>query len=113
MNKLAIFLLFGVYSIAFKALSLIFKMLWVVTKALGKFIGKMVKKGWEKRAQKKALSRSREVASQQKGNTLDRTSIHSSILQESRLNTRVSQAQQQKNRLRTYSGQSLTTGHSR
>ena len=109
MNKLAIFLLFGVYSIAFKALSLIFKMLWVVTKALGKFIGKMVKKGWEKRA----LARSREVASQQKGNTLNRTSIHSSISQESRLNTQVSQAQQQTNRLRTYSGQSLTTGHSR
>lgn len=66
-----------------------------------------------KKGTKKGLARSREVASQQKGNTLDRTSIHSSILQEIRLNTRVSQAQQQKNRLHTYSGQSLTTGHSR
>lgn len=113
MNKLAIFLLIGVYSTAFKALSLIFKILWVVTKALGKFIGKMVRKGWEKRTQKKALTRSREVASQQRGNNLDRTSIRSSISQESRLNTQVSQAQQQTTRLRTYSGQSLTTGHSR
>ncbi|PTO38184.1 hypothetical protein C6P52_10210 [Enterococcus mundtii] len=113
MNKLAIFLLFGVYSLAFKALSLIFKILWIVTKAFGKFIGKMVKNGMEKRAQKKALARSHEVASPRRENNLERTSTHSSISQDSRLNTRVSQAQQQTNRLRTYSGQSLTTGHSR
>lgn len=113
MNKLAIFLLFGACSILFKALSWILKILWLVTKALGKFIGKMIKKGWEKRVQKKALARSREVASQQKESNLARTPIRSSISQDSRLNMRVSQAQQQTNRLGTYSGQSLTTGHSR
>ncbi|AZP93956.1 MULTISPECIES: hypothetical protein [Enterococcus] len=113
MNKLAIFLLVGVYSCAFKALFLTFKILWVVTKAIGKFIGKMLKKGWEKRTQKKAFVRSRGVASQQRENNLDRMSIRSNISQDSRLNTRVSQARQQTNQLRTYSGQSLTTGHSR
>lgn len=106
MSKLAIFLLVVVYSCAFKALFFTFKILWVVTKAIGKFIGKMLKKGWEKRPQKKAFVRSRGVASQQREN-------NSNISQDSRLNTRVSQARQQTNQLRTYSGQSLTTGHSK
>jgi len=113
LNKLAILLLFGVYSAAFKVLSLVFKVLWLVTKVLGNFIGKMIKKGWEKRAQKRALARSHKLASQQRENNLDRTSVHSSMSKDSRLNTRVSQAQKQTNRLGTYSGQSLMTGHSR
>ncbi|WP_206858502.1 hypothetical protein [Candidatus Enterococcus mangumiae] len=114
MNKLGICLLFAVYGAAFKAAELAFKALWLISKTLAKLIVKMVKKGVNKLRVKKAIKNSlEETIPLQQENKLERSAVRSNNSQESRLNTRMAQAQERASLRGSQSSHSLATGHAR